>query len=47
MVITTVGVTVTEERWLIFSNPLSSRTGGDSAQAISSLLSGERLDEVS
>jgi hypothetical protein len=39
--------TVTEERWLIFSNPLFSRTDGDSAQAISSLLSGEGFDEIS
>jgi hypothetical protein len=38
--------TVTEERWLIFSNPLFSGTSGGSAQPISSILSGEGLDEI-
>jgi hypothetical protein len=45
--ITTKGGIVTEERWLIFSNPLSSRTSGGSAQVISSSLSGEGFDEIS
>jgi hypothetical protein len=45
--ITTMGGIVTEERWLIFSNPLCSRTSGGSAHAISSILSGEGFDEIS
>jgi hypothetical protein len=47
ILITTMGGIVTEERWLIFSNPLCSRTSGGSAQAISSILSGEGFDEIS
>jgi hypothetical protein len=44
--VTTIVPSVTQEQWNFFPYPLCSSSSGDSPRDISSLLSGEGLDEV-